>query len=372
MRILYVAEATMPGQKADSIHVMRMCRSIVKAGHEVTLIAFRGDTFESMEKCFEYYGVDRVFEARLINVPGSGRIASLVLGFAAMLAVLRWKPDLSYTRSVTSAFFMSKVSRNLIVESHTFFFRAARTLHRFFFKTMLHKDSLKGMVVISGALKKMYVSKGVKGELLFVAHDGSDMVSQNERGELMGSHDLNVGYFGSVYKGRGIERILEMARARSHVGFHFFGASREEMEAYGLLPENCYLYGFISPSSVHRYRNVCEILLAPYQQEVYVSEKQSYSTSTFMSPLKIFEYMSAGKAIIVSDMPVLREILSPGQAIMVSPDDSKAWIDALDKLENDPTLRERLGKAAFEIFMKRYTWDQRASNIVDWCISRLN
>jgi glycosyltransferase involved in cell wall biosynthesis len=372
MRILYVAEATMPGEKADSIHVMRMCRSMVKAGHEVTLIAFRGNTFENMEKCFEYYGVDRVFETRLINAPGSGRIASFVLGIVAMLAVLRWKPDLAYTRSVTSAFFMSKVSRNLIVESHTFFSRAARTLHRFFFKAILQKDSLKGMVVISGALKKMYISKGVSDDRIFVAHDGSDVVSQNETGKLMGSHDLNVGYFGSVYKGRGIERIIEMARARSHVGFHFFGSGREDMEPYGLLPENCYFYGFISPSSVHRYRNVCDILLAPYQHEVYVSEKQSYSTSTFMSPLKIFEYMSARKAIIVSDMPVLREVLSPVQAILVSPDDSKAWIDALDKLENDPVLRKRLGKAAFEIFMEKYTWDKRASNIVDWCISRFN
>jgi hypothetical protein len=84
MRILYVAEATMPGKKADSIHVMRMCRSIVKAGHEVKLLAFRGDTFESMEECFNYYGVDPVFQARFIKPPGTGRIASLVLGITAM------------------------------------------------------------------------------------------------------------------------------------------------------------------------------------------------------------------------------------------------------------------------------------------------
>jgi glycosyltransferase involved in cell wall biosynthesis len=325
-----------------------------------------------MEECFKYYGVDPVFQTRFIKAPGTGRLASLVLGIAAMQEVLKWKPDLAYTRTVTSAFFMSKVSRNLILEAHTFFFKAARAFHRFFFKSVLQNDSLKGMVVISGALKKMYADGGINADRLFVAHDGSDVVPRDEEGMLKGTHELNVGYFGSVFKGRGIERILEMARARKHIGFHFFGAGKQDMKAYGHLPDNCCFYGFISPSSVYRFRNGCDVLVAPYQQEVYVSDRQSYSTSLYMSPLKIFEYMSAGKAIIVSDMPVLREVLSPEEAMMVAPDDSEAWIDALDKLEREPGLRKTIGTAALETFLKKYTWDQRASDIVEWCTSRLN
>ncbi|WP_291857915.1 glycosyltransferase [Marinilabilia sp.] len=372
MKILYVAEATMPGQKADSIHVMRMCRSMVKAGHEVRLLAFKGNSFESMESCFEYYGVEPMFQAQFIKAPGSGRMASLALGMTAMKEVLRWKPDLAYTRTVTSAFFMSRVTRNLVLESHTFFFKAARVFHRFFFKSVMQRKSLRGMVVISAALKKMYASEGFSDNRLFVAHDGSDVVPRDETEKLKGDHDLNVGYFGSVFKGRGIERILEMAKARRRVGFHFFGAEKGDMKVYGHLPGNCYFYGFISPSEVYRYRNVCDVLLAPYQQEVYVSDKQAYSTSMFMSPLKIFEYMSAGKAIIVSDMPVLKEVLSPKQAILVDPEDSQAWIEALDRLESNPALRKELGSAALETFMKKYTWDQRAREIVEWCSSRLN
>ncbi|MFW6351376.1 MAG: glycosyltransferase family protein [Bacteroidota bacterium] len=371
MKILYVAEATMPGQKADSIHVMKMCRSMVKAGHEVKLLAFRGDTFETSEKCFKYYGVDPVFQARFIKAPGSGRIASLVLGITSMREVLKWKPDLAYTRTVTSAFFMSKVARNLILEAHTIFFRAARYFHRFFFKSLLHKNSLRGMVVISEALKKLYISEGINPDRLFVAHDGSDLVPLDETEKLKGDHNFNVGYFGSVFKGRGIERILEMADARKHVGFHFFGADKQDMKTYGHLPENCYFYGFVSPSSVYRYRNVCDVLLAPYQREVYVSDKQSYSTSLFMSPLKIFEYMSAGKAIIVSDMPVLREVLSSQLAMLVSPDESEEWIKALDILEKNPELRKSLGDTALKSFLEKYTWDERATDILEWSASRM-
>jgi glycosyltransferase involved in cell wall biosynthesis len=372
MKILYVAEATMPGQKADSIHVMRMCRSMVKAGHEVKLIAFRGPSFDNLKSCFDYYGVEPVFEIQLINAPGTGRMASFALGMTAMFEVLRWKPDLAYTRTVTSAFFMSKVAKNLVLEAHSIFFKAARTFHRFFFKSVLHNKSLKGMVVISDALKKIYFNEGVNPDSLFVAHDGSDVVIHDETEKLKGNFALNVGYFGSVFKGRGVERILEMARVRNHVGFHFFGASAEDMADYGYLPDNCSFYGFVSPSVVYRYRNECDILVAPYQQEVYVSDKQSYSTSMFMSPLKIFEYMSAGKAIIVSDMPVLREVLASDTAMMVSSADSQAWIDALDKLEQNPGLSKKIGQAALDVFLEKYTWDQRASNIVDWCISRLN
>jgi glycosyltransferase involved in cell wall biosynthesis len=82
-----------------------------------------------------------------------------------------------------------------------------------------------------------------------------------------------------------------------------------------------------------------------------------------MSPLKIFEYMASKKAIVASDLPVLREILSETNAILVAPDDLEAWKDAIRKLK-DNTLRKKLGSAAHKAFRSKYTWDIRARNVI--------
>jgi glycosyltransferase involved in cell wall biosynthesis len=108
--------------------------------------------------------------------------------------------------------------------------------------------------------------------------------------------------------------------------------------------------------------NSCDVLLAAYQSRVAVMGGGG-DTSKFMSPLKIFEYMSCKKAIIASDLPVLREVLNESNAILVTPDDIKAWITAIRMTEND-TLRKQLGEAAYNTFLRNYTWDIRATKVI--------
>ena len=81
--------------------------------------------------------------------------------------------------------------------------------------------------------------------------------------------------------------------------------------------------------------------------------------------MKLFEYMSYGRAIICSNMPVLTEILKDGvNAMLCDPDDIDAWGQAIRVLQQDPDLRNRLGQSARQLFLQRYTWSARAENIL--------
>ena len=73
-----------------------------------------------------------------------------------------------------------------------------------------------------------------------------------------------------------------------------------------------------------------------------------------MSPIKIFEYMSYKKAIIASDMPVLREILNERNSILVDPSKIKDWIGAIEKLKSYQQ-RDKISNQAI-IDFKEYTW----------------
>lgn len=84
------------------------------------------------------------------------------------------------------------------------------------------------------------------------------------------------------------------------------------------------------------------------------------------SPLKIFEYMAAAKAMMVSDLPVLREVLTHQEtAWLCGPDNVNSWIAGLTRLSQDSALRESLGAKAREAFETKYTWRARASRVIE-------
>jgi glycosyltransferase involved in cell wall biosynthesis len=111
-------------------------------------------------------------------------------------------------------------------------------------------------------------------------------------------------------------------------------------------------------------RLACDVLLAPYQRRVFTHGGSD--TSRWMSPLKVFEYMAAGKAIVCSDIPVLHEVLSHKEtAWFCPPEDIDAWCAALTELRDDANLRLNLGQAARTTFLQHYTWRSRAAAVLN-------
>jgi glycosyltransferase involved in cell wall biosynthesis len=86
----------------------------------------------------------------------------------------------------------------------------------------------------------------------------------------------------------------------------------------------------------------------------------------YASPLKVFEYMAAGRAIVAPDQPNIREILTDGEtALLFDPAESGSVWRAIQRLVADPALRRRLGEAArAEIARRDYTWERNAERIV--------
>ena len=371
-RLLYVAEVHLPGRKASSIHVMRMCRAFAEQGLKVRLLAFRSGQYKDVTHLRGYYGIDDSFEIKTLKSPGTGRLSAFYMAFVAVFQILKFRPDIAYTRSPIASLFFSLMKGKFVYEAHNFVYESRHKWVPGFFRRFSQKRNFLGMVVISAALKKMYTEKGTRPENIYVAHDGADFKPLDEKESLKGEYAFNAGYFGSVFKGRGIEVIIGMAREMPDTGFHIFGGEASDVPGNQQLPENLIFYGFVPPSTVHSYRNSCDALLAPYQPEVFVSDKAAYSTSSYMSPLKIFEYMSARKPIIVSEMPVLREVLSENCALLVPPSKVESWIESLALLKTDQEKREQLANQAYQLFCEKYSWQQRAKLIYRWLDNRLN
>ena len=84
--------------------------------------------------------------------------------------------------------------------------------------------------------------------------------------------------------------------------------------------------------------------------------------SMFTSPIKLFEYMAAGCALVVSDLPSIREILDADEAEWVAPGDAGALAAAIRALADAPD-RAKVMAARVREKAKRYTWDARGERL---------
>ena len=78
------------------------------------------------------------------------------------------------------------------------------------------------------------------------------------------------------------------------------------------------------------------------------------------SPIKIFEYMAAGRPMVVSRVGQMGDLLQDGRtALLVPPGDPVALAGALDRLCADAALRQRLASAAAAEARQLHSWDAR-------------
>jgi glycosyltransferase involved in cell wall biosynthesis len=348
---------------------MKMCQAFANNGHEVILLTpdNKRDIEPFVEDVFSYYGVARNFQLQKLPwLKFKGR--GYIYGWLAAKAAIKHNTDLVFCRNLVGCYFAALCGQKVVFESHAPVADSGRIIEWLFKKLIMNKK-LKNLVVITDALKVYYEERypGLIGKIQ-VAPDGADPVSENiEAIELPNKGErLQVGYVGHLYAGRGVELIGELAKRCDWADFHLVGGVQSDVVKWSdklKSVKNCIFHGFVSPSLAERYRAGFDVLLAPYQLKVSVSG--GGDTSRWMSPLKVFEYMSSRKAIIASDLPALREVLSDGvNALLCDPEKIDEWQEELTRLKEDRSLIHKLAVSAYSSFSKNYTWKARAEKVL--------
>jgi glycosyltransferase involved in cell wall biosynthesis len=90
------------------------------------------------------------------------------------------------------------------------------------------------------------------------------------------------------------------------------------------------------------------------------------AANPYASPLKLFEYMALGRAIVAPDQPNIREILTHDKdAVLFDPESRRSFQSAVRRLVADAHLRARLGAAAAVTLRERkLTWHHNAERVI--------
>ena len=366
MKIACLAPSQVPSTTANSIQVMKVCQSLAQIGHTVQLW-LPGEHHHPWDELAAHYGLTTQFAIHgLRSEPSLKRYDLSVRGVSA---AKKWGADVLYTWLPQAAWLASRCKLPALLELHDRpsgrlgprllrWFAASRTPHRLLFITHALRRALDTEFDIR-----------VPDEHAIIAPDGVDLeryLHLSSMEELRSQLGLPSGllalYTGHLYPGRGMQVLEYLAQHLPDVHFVWLGGRPADVEHWrsraaeqGL--KNLQVLGFIENRLIPAYQSAADVLLMPYERVITTSS--GGNTADICSPMKMFEYMAAGRAILSSDLPVLREVLNEENAILLPPEEPAVWVDALHRLSVDADLRQRLGSQA-RVDVEQYTWQSRA------------
>lgn len=392
MNLIYIANIRLPTEKAHGLQIMQNCEAFAEAGATVRLwAAGRVNTPELRAvDPFAHYGVERRFRIERLPtldllplVPGrSDGIARLVFALqlvsfalAVVLRTLFLRADVLYSRDPLLLLALSwiKPRRALAYEAHSLSpGRISRAIQRRVVRRV-------GAVFTTTArLREDLIALGADASSVYVAHDGirarrfSNLPSRDDARQTLGWQDdaFIVGYVGRLQTmdmDKGVGDLVTALATLRNTQIALVGgpdamaeALRERWRALRGA-EGDFLYaGQVKPDKVPLYLAAFDVCAMPFPWTTHFAH--------YASPIKLFEYMAAERAIVASDLPSTAEVVRDGEtALLYPPSDVPALTEALRRLRDDAALRQRLGAAAQAEVMAHYTWAARARMILD-CI----
>ena len=362
MRIVCISAARIPADTANSIQVMKTCQAFKQLGHDVTLIV-PGNRPPKLDdhQLSEHYGLAELFSIQWL--PSNNR---RFFPLKAVWQARRLEADLIYAWPLPSAAFSLLAGIPAMLELHDF---PGGRFGPFWLRFFLTFPGNKRLLPISNALR---CALALPEEGTVIAPDGVDLEryislpDPQPARSMLGLPDApTVLCTGHLYAGRGADIFLGLAAKFPQASFVWVGGRPADVEAwkqraFGL--GNVTFTGFVANESIPLYQSAADVLLMPYQYSVATSS--GGNTAEICSPMKMFEYMAARRAILSSDLPVLHEVLDGTMVMFCPPEDSIAWETALQELLDNENLRKELGHRARQA-VEPYSWVKRAQRVLE-------
>jgi glycosyltransferase involved in cell wall biosynthesis len=385
VRILYFADIRFPLERANGIQTMETCHALAERGHSVQLVV-RPDTERPARDPFAYYGLPKhdrlIVERAPVTGPAIPSLARRIgyLAFAAGRAAGRARTDIVMTRDLTVASLLLQLPSRapLVYESHGYapevaaampgLLSTARAPGNSKLRRLAAREAqvwrdADGYVTITAGLAADLTSRLGARPRLAVVPDGTRIASALPVGESPGGRTTSVAYAGHLYPWKGVDILLESIARLPEVRALVVGGHPEEPDLQRLhalaarlgIQDRVTFAGQVPPRSVPAMLAGADILSLP--------NPASAISTTATSPLKLFEYMAASRAIVASDLPAIREVLTHDvNGWLVAPGDPDALAEGIRLLTGDPVRRARLARAAGQAAAE-YSWSRRAERL---------
>lgn len=383
-KILYIANIRIPTEKAHGQQIMTMCYNFAKKNVDIRLLVPTkfNQNFKHLD-VFEYYKINKIFNLKKIftidprfflHLPGNLYLKAQAIFFIiSLFFYFLFKPiknDIVYTRDEYLLPFLLKFSKYVVWEGH-YLPKRINFFKKYFMQC--HK-----IIVLTQEIKKELIRIGINESVILVSPDAVDLeifdidIDQNKARNILGlpKDKILLGYTGSLETmglSKGVDLILEILNYLDNK-FYFIavGGDKVSIEKYQKIAKdfNCLdkvlFVEKVSQDELAIYQKSFDILIMPFPD---IKHYRSY-----MSPLKMFEYMTAKKPIVSSDLPSIREILDENDCMFYNAGDSKDLLTKIKFLADNQELANRLSLNCHDK-VQNFTWKKRSEKILNFIIN---
>ena len=226
-------------------------------------------------------------------------------------------------------------------------------------------------VTVADTVRDSMIENGMPPEKVIMLHNGFNQlflarhtaVAENWRQQLLpnGRKHLAV-YAGGLYPFKGVDMLVDVARELPDVQFAIAGGDSSQVTAYQQLAtdkqvKNINFLGYLPQNQLASLLQAADVLTHPH----CLTE-----AATFTSPLKFFDYMASGTAIVATEIPSLMEFKSGNIAtIWCEPDNPYKFAQSIrDSLTRYP--RQVEGYSETLDFVKQFSWENRIEKILSY------
>lgn len=242
---------------------------------------------------------------------------------------------------------------------------------------MLNLRSAHLIVVVSGALQKELVHRGIAADKILINPNGVDPERYGPwidgtavRRRLGLAGKKVIGFIGTFGRWHGAEVLADAFgllleqypehRATARLLLIGDGITMPEVRANlerRKASDAAMLTGLVPQEQGPAHLAACDFLVSPHIPNPDGSE-------FFGSPTKLFEYMAMGRGILASRLAQINEVLAHDRtAWLVEPGDVRSLAAGMKRLLDDPALCHRLGEAARHEALAHYTWKEHTRRI---------
>jgi glycosyltransferase involved in cell wall biosynthesis len=405
MKILYLCADSgidVAGVKGASIHVCALVRAFADLGHEVTVLCTTASCPESLQSDLNARVLVSPLASWIRSVRNLLRSFNRFLGRterrnldlvkllhnfgfrkAVSHAVRQTKPDFIYERYSLWAVAGLEVAKQrsipLVLEVNAPLayeeqaYRAGLTfapVARWVERLLWRRADV--VIPVSGALRERMINARVAPERIHVLPNAvdidlfrADVDGQAVRDRFQLANRFVVGFVGSFKAWHGIDFLLEAFQDlhRSDPLTHLLlvgeGPLRETLEAHVRnmgLEDSVTFVGGVQHQEIPQYLAAMDAAIAPYPA----------LEDFYYSPLKLFEYMAAGRAVVSSRIGQVAEVISDGlNGLLFEPGDRTGLVECIQRLRKNPKLQAELGRNATAACSQN-TWKQHAVRVVEW------
>ncbi|MCL5072420.1 MAG: glycosyltransferase family 4 protein [Actinobacteria bacterium] len=374
MKVCYICDVNLGLENAPVIHIMEVINNLKKLDYDIDLFAPKLGKYNHKTSL-------KIKYLKIINKPVLWVISyEIILFFSLFYYALKGKPDIFYVRqsdSLIVPFLISKLLHiPIVLENNgnlekeavmqgcsTFRIKGLRIIEKICCKYASR------IFTVTPEIKKNIITKyNINPEKIIIIRNGVDtdlfkpLNIKEVRNEQRLSDDFYyVGYIGNLAVWQGVEHLIKslpfVLKKIPNVKYFIVGEGTEKKRLEAIaknlkIDDKIIFTGSVSHRTIPKYINSFNICVAPF-----VKERNAEA-----SPLKLYEYFSCSKPVIVSSVNQSSDF-EEKLVVTSKPEDAEDLAIKIIMLIENPQLREQLGNRGRSYVLNGHSWSDVVCHI---------